>query len=91
MKYVKILLALFGLFLLYQIIRIILGGSWQIEEVILALLVFNISLTVTLLIPVIKNSMEVKHLKEQFKALVHDFKINNTKLNKLESELKRAC
>ena len=40
-----ILLILFGLFIAYQLVRAILGGSWETEGLIIALLLFNLGLT----------------------------------------------
>jgi len=42
---VKIILALFGIFIAYQILRIITGGSWQTESIIIALLIFNLGIS----------------------------------------------
>ena len=39
-----ILLILFGLFIAYQLLRKIFGGSWQTESLIIALLVFNLGI-----------------------------------------------
>jgi len=43
--WVDVLLALLGLFIAYQLLRKILGGSWQTEALVIALLIFNLSLT----------------------------------------------
>ena len=43
--WIDIILILFGLFVAYQLIKAILGGSWQMESLIISLLVFNIGLT----------------------------------------------
>ncbi|MFA4952864.1 MAG: hypothetical protein WC584_01430 [Candidatus Pacearchaeota archaeon] len=40
-----VLLILFGLFIAYQLLRKIIGGSWQTETLIIALLVFSLGLT----------------------------------------------
>ncbi len=40
-----IILILLGLFIAYQLIRAILGGSWQTESLIISLLIFNLGLT----------------------------------------------
>ena len=45
LSWFDILLILFGLFIAYQLLRAILGGSWQTETLIIALLVFNLSIT----------------------------------------------
>ena len=39
------ILILLGLFIAYQIIKAILGGGWQTESIIIALLIFNLGLT----------------------------------------------
>ncbi|MBI2449190.1 hypothetical protein HYV49_02750 [Candidatus Pacearchaeota archaeon] len=45
LSWIDILLILLGLFIAYQIIRKIIGGSWQTESLIIALLIFNLGLT----------------------------------------------
>jgi hypothetical protein len=49
---------LFGLFIAYQLIRAILGGSWETEGLIIALLVFNLGLTWKLTINILKLNMK---------------------------------
>jgi len=44
-RWVDLLLILLGIFIAYQLLRAILGGSWQIETIIIALLIFNLGLT----------------------------------------------
>lgn len=41
-KTVDVLLILLGLFIAYQLLRKIFGGSWQIDSIIITLLVFNL-------------------------------------------------
>ena len=43
--WIDIILILFGLLIAYQLMRAILGGSWQTEGLIIALLLFNLALT----------------------------------------------
>ena len=45
LNWVDILLVLFGLFLAYQLLLAIFGGSWQSEALIIGLLFFNLGLT----------------------------------------------
>ncbi|MEK6880926.1 MAG: hypothetical protein AABY22_15000 [Nanoarchaeota archaeon] len=45
LTWIDILLILLGLFIAYQIIKAIFGGTWEIEDIILALLIFNLGLT----------------------------------------------
>ena len=44
-SWIDILLILFGLFIAYQLLRKIFGGSWQTESLIIGLLIFNLGLT----------------------------------------------
>ena len=44
LSWFDILLILFGLFIAYQLLRKILGGSWQFESLIITLLVFNLGI-----------------------------------------------
>ena len=45
LNWLDIILILLGLFIGFQILRKILGGSWETESIIIALLIFNLSLT----------------------------------------------
>ena len=45
LNWLDILLILLGLFIAYQLIKAILGGSWQTESIVIALLMFNLGLT----------------------------------------------
>ena len=71
-----ILLILFGLFIIYQIIQKILGGSWETEDIIIALLIFNITLTFSLTLSQVKLSSDYNHFRNQFRSLAKDFKSN---------------
>ncbi len=42
--WVEMLLALIGLFIAYQLLKKILGGSWQTESLIIAMLFLNLGL-----------------------------------------------
>ena len=58
------ILALFGMFIIYQALRYIFGGSWAIEGVVLAFLVMNFTLTIA-------NSMKLSHFEGEFKEFKH--------------------
>tara|TARA_Y100000310_G_C20187160_1_gene580828 strand:- start:229 stop:447 length:219 start_codon:yes stop_codon:yes gene_type:complete len=45
LSWIDIILILLGLFIAYQLVRAILGGSWQTESLMIALLIFNLGLT----------------------------------------------
>lgn len=44
-KIIDIILILLGLLIAYQLLRKILGGSWQSEGIIITLLLFNLGMT----------------------------------------------
>jgi len=43
--WIDILLIILGLFIVYQLLLKIIGGSWQTEALIIAILFFNLGLT----------------------------------------------
>ena len=45
LNWIDIILIFIGLFIVYQLLKSIFGGSWQTESLIIALLVFNLGLT----------------------------------------------
>ncbi len=76
-----IFLIIFGSFLIYQITLKIFGGSWQTENLIIALLMLNIGLTFANTIRITKFSSSHNYLSNQFRHLANDFKLylQNTK------------
>lgn len=73
-KLLKILLTLFAVYLLIQILRKMVGGSWTTEDIILGLLIFNLGTAFTIGLMVVQVRSDHKHLKDQFKSLANDFK-----------------
>ena len=69
-----IFLILFGLFIAYQIILKIFGGSWETESIIIALLVFNLGLSFTTTFSLVRLNSDHNHLEKKFGYLVKDFK-----------------
>jgi len=45
LSWIDILLILLGLLIAYQLLKKILGGSWEAESLIIALIIFNLGLT----------------------------------------------
>ena len=77
-KIIEILVVLFGLYLLFQLIKKILGGSWSTEEIVVGLLIFNtgaiFTLTLTIIPSIVHIKADLNNLKMQFRALATDFK-----------------
>lgn len=73
-KIIEIVVVLFGLYLLVQVIRKILGGSWSTEDLVLGFLVFNTTTLFAITIAVTHMRADLNNLKIQFRALATDFK-----------------
>jgi len=81
-KIVELFVFLFGLFVLYQVIRKIVGGSWSVEDLILSMLVLNFGCIFTLGLMVTRIKSDHPHLKSQFRSMAHDFKSQKHELQK---------
>ncbi len=69
-----IILIIFGLFLLYQVVLKILGGSWQTEDIIVSLLILSISFTFAIALNQIRYSVDYNYFKRNIHSLAKDFK-----------------
>ncbi|MBS3155543.1 hypothetical protein J4404_03545 [Candidatus Woesearchaeota archaeon] len=74
MKIIVGLLILFGLYLTYQIIKKSLGGSWTSEDIIIAILIFNLGAIFTVGLSLSELKSNHGNLAKQFSALANDFK-----------------
>ncbi len=73
-KVVEMLIALIGIFVLIQLIRKILGGSWSSEDIVIGLLLFNLGSLFTIGMILVQLRSDHRHLKSQFRSLADDFK-----------------
>lgn len=73
-KLFVIILIIFGLFIIYQIIKKILGGSWSTENIIVSLLILNLGVVFATGLIFAKLRSDHNHLSKQFSALANDFK-----------------
>ncbi len=48
-RFSRVIVFIILLILLYQVYKAIIGGTWEIEDIILGLIILNLTLTVTLL------------------------------------------
>lgn len=71
---VEIGVSVFGLFVLYQILRKMVGGSWGVEELILGLIVVHIGFTFALAMKTTEANRDLRHITKQFESLAIDFK-----------------
>lgn len=77
----------FGLFIAYQLTRKILGGSWSTEDLIIAMVMANITITFGVAMKTTKISSDLKHLTKQFNCLATDFKAHTKQFNELSRQV----
>jgi len=80
-KSIEVIIALIGIFILIQIIRKVLGGSWSTEDLVIGLLLFNFGSLFTIGMMVAQLRSEHKNLRNQFRSLAEDFKEHLKKSN----------
>ncbi len=68
------ILILLGLFIIYQIIKKVFGGSWTTDSIIISLLIFNLGCVFTIGLSLAKLKSDHNHLTNQFRSLANDFK-----------------
>ena len=73
-KFMKIFLTAFAVYLIYQILKRILGGSWALESIILGILFLNTAVLISLAMLFMELKSDHKHLKHSFHNLATDFK-----------------
>ena len=64
----------FGLLLIYQLAKKLLGGSWTSESVMMGFLFTLVLLMVETRVSLVRVESDLKHLRNQFNALARDFK-----------------
>ncbi|MFH1455831.1 MAG: hypothetical protein ABIF40_02690 [archaeon] len=85
---IYIFIIIFGLFIIFQILRKILGGSWVKEDIIIAFLVANLTITIGLGFSLSKLNSDVKHLRNQFNALASDFKTHRKDFSEMKMDVR---
>lgn len=71
---IYILLILFAIFVIYQLIIKIFGGSWETQDIIIALLILIIGFVFNLTIKSSRLDANFSNLKNSFCNLAKDFK-----------------
>ena len=84
----RIILVAFGIFLIFQVIRVIMGGSWSSEDIILGFVIFNTTCLFTLGIMFAQLKSDMDHLKVDVNGLKRDNKRINKQLNEIRLELR---
>ncbi len=74
-----ILLIAFSIYLIYQLIIKILGGSWTTENIVITLLILIIGFLFNLTIKLAKLESNFNNLKNGFCSLAKDFKYHLAK------------
>lgn len=71
-----------AIFIIYQLIRKILGGSWETPDIMVALLIMTIGIVFNTALKLSKVETRLNNLSKGFHCLAGDFKshINHSKL-----------
>ena len=77
---VYMILLVFSFFLIYQIILKIIGGSWQTEDIIIALMILMIGFVFNITIKLSRLETNFSNLKYSFCNLAKDFKQHLTSI-----------
>ncbi len=85
-RFMTLFLIFFGLYLFYQLLRKIFGGSWGAEALIIGLLLFVINFLFRLATTMTQVTTDVHHLQRQFDGLSADFKDLKTDFKDLKTE-----
>jgi len=75
--FIRILLAgtiLWALFVVYQILRKVFGGSWAIEEVILGMAFINITATISMAVLFGYMKADISYMKNDIKSVKKELK-----------------
>ncbi len=76
------------LYIMYQILRKVLGGSWTGEAIIAALLVMNITFTIKNMKDISKLKIKQNHLQKQFNLMAKDVKLLKEDVHELKGDIK---
>lgn len=71
---IYILLIAFAIFIIYQLILKIFGGSWETQDIAIALLVIMLGLIFNIAIRQAKLETNLNHFSRNFFCLARDFK-----------------
>lgn len=79
---------IFGLFILYQVILKVLGGSWTTEAIIISFLFLLISIVFTIALNQIRFSVDYNYLKKYIYNFVKDFREFKEKMSEELKDIK---
>ena len=74
MFWIQLVTILFGIFMVFQVLRYVFGGSWAVEGLILGMLFFCVTGIFVISSVLIELKSDFKHHKSQFMSLARDFK-----------------
>ena len=74
---------IFGLYLVFQILLKLFGGSWSAEGIIMGLVIANVSVTFAIGILLTQVRSDLRHLRSQFRSLANDFKRTDRNVERL--------
>ena len=87
LRSLQLLAILFGLFLLYQAVRYLLGGSWNLDDVLLGFLFLDLTLVMTALIMLAKLSTHYGYLARDMRGMKKDVSLFMKKMDRHDADL----
>lgn len=74
-KVVEIAVAVFGLYVMFQLIKKIFGGSWDTEDIVIGILLFNTGAILTVGMITAEMKSDYKHLNARMQGI--ESKVHN--------------
>ncbi len=81
-KVIEIAVAVFGLYVMFQLIKKILGGSWDTEGIVIGILLFNTGAILTVSMITAEMKSDYKHLNDRIQGI-------ESKVHNIENQLHR--
>ena len=69
-----LLIFISGMFIVFQVVKKILGGSLEVEDILLGFVIFNMSCTFVIVFNLAQLRSDHNHLSKQFYYITKDFK-----------------
>ena len=73
-RIIQLALIIFGAYILFQILKKILGGSWSTEDIVVALVLFNTGIIFSIIIMLVQLRSDQRYLRRDLEILIRDFR-----------------
>ena len=73
-RIIQLALIIFGAYILFQMLKKILGGSWSTEDIVVALVLFNTGIIFSIIIMLVQLRSDQRYLRRDLEILIRDFR-----------------